>query len=463
MSDAVIGTDTPADLTTRLQIDPPKAPDPTISDTVSAAFRTENTVGSLLSSDVLSDDGKVDYSFDSLSAMPERHKAQAMQFVGLNNQEAVDRMSAQLDREQEDRQTLENGGFVAGASMVAAGILDPIVLPLLFVPGANAAAGGAKLGKAALSLGLAASAGSALSELALQNTQHLRTAEQSLINIGGAAVLGGVLGAGISKLSAKEVSDLSEKVGRELFTGEHQSVGAASVASTTIEDETLKGAAGLEKVLKAPLPSLRGAQSASLATRKAVSGLIDDPFYRVKNEAGKATDPSVELNIRMHDARVGASTEFTDQMFVKYRTGVAKDGLAPRLKIGLKDMVAGRDGKLSYKEFRTEIGKAMARGDQHTIPEVAQAAKFYREKVFDPLKKEAQELGLLSKDVEVVGADSYLTRIYNIEKINAQRNEFKAILKDWVASEVKAGNEAKLQAAIRQASDTGMSCLFIHI
>ena len=260
MSGVVIGTET-SELTTRLQIEPTEKPDASIGKIVGAAFRTENTAGSLIASDVLTDDGAVDYDFDSLDAMPERHQAHATKFVGLNNQEAVDRLSAQIDREQEDRELLDNGGFTAGASMVAAGILDPVVLPFLFVPGLHASVAGAKVGRAAITLGLSAAAGSGLSELALQNTQHLRTAEQSMINIVGAAVLGGVLGAGISKLSAKAVDDLSAKVGEELFSEGHRSAGAASVATTTMAEETLKGAAGLEKLLKAPLPSLRGSSS----------------------------------------------------------------------------------------------------------------------------------------------------------------------------------------------------------
>jgi len=61
----------------------------------------------------------------------------------------------------------------------------------------------------------------------------------------------------------------------------------------------------------------------------------------------------------------------------------------------------------------------MRRGDQHEIPEVAEAAKQTRSIVFDPLKQRAQALGLLPEDVQATGADSYLMRQYDTRKIRA--------------------------------------------
>ena len=65
----------------------------------------------------------------------------------------------------------------------------------------------------------------------------------------------------------------------------------------------------------------------------------------------------------------------------------------------------------------------------HDIPEVAEAARLYREQVFEPLKNDAIKLGLLPEDVvshaptkeEVKTAASYLMRQYNFEKIAARR------------------------------------------
>jgi hypothetical protein len=74
------------------------------------------------------------------------------------------------------------------------------------------------------------------------------------------------------------------------------------------------------------------------------------------------------------------------------------------------------------------VGKAARREDKHPIPEVQRAAEAYRRLVLTPLRDRAVELGLLPENVTVVGAASYLTRVYNRERIKQQRDVWSAIL-----------------------------------
>src|SRR5690606_14523743 len=55
--------------------------------------------------------------------------------------------------------------------------------------------------------------------------------------------------------------------------------------------------------------------------------------------------------------------------------------------------VTGGD-KLTFKQFKEEVGRAAFSGDAHAIPEVAEAAKVYRQ-IDDAMKRAAIEARLL--------------------------------------------------------------------
>jgi len=54
------------------------------------------------------------------------------------------------------------------------------------------------------------------------------------------------------------------------------------------------------------------------------------------------------------------------------------------------------DGKLTYLEFRRQVGIALRNGDEHAIPEVQQAAEIWRREIFKPALDEGMEHGLFS-------------------------------------------------------------------
>ena len=78
-----------------------------------------------------------------------------------------------------------------------------------------------------------------------------------------------------------------------------------------------------------------------------------------------------------------------------------------------------------------EVGRALRRGDDHEIPEVAAAAREMRARILDPLKDRAEALGLLPEDVEVETAQSYFTRVWEVEQIQARGPEFRRRLTDY--------------------------------
>jgi len=212
------------------------------------------------------------------------------------------------------------------------------------------------------------------------------------------------------------------------------SVGAAASRDTTLKQETLKGALGIENapVIRGQDPLLRAAHSPSVEVRRTMQDLAEHPLMFAKNAEGVASPVAVETRTKTWEANLYRALDGLDALFVRHRLGrEAKTG--DMMKIGLGDLLGRRPvGKLDATAFREEVGRAMRQGDVHAIPEVAEAARLMRREVFDPLKDRAIAEGLLPPDVTVDTALSYLTRVYDIPRIIARRPEFEGRLTGWL-------------------------------
>lgn len=240
----------------------------------------------------------------------------------------------------------------------------------------------------------------------------------------------------LSRLNKQDPSQLSlfdegaiPVSARQLEADTNPSVGAMSSAPTRAELK-LKSALGMVKVLAFSNPIMRSLTSRSLKTRRAAQELVRSNLTYEGNALGLKSPVAVETRIEAWDAPLADAITTLDQAFVQYRG--AQGGTAKRTMIGIQDTFS-KPEKMTYKQFREEVGKAMRRGDVHQVPEVQRAAETFRNKLFDPTKERAIALKLLPEDVNVdETALSYLTRVYNNQKIIARRNEFKAILQNWL-------------------------------
>lgn len=437
-------------------------------DVLSAAFTSENSVGSLLSRGVDPDAGirmpitpsrpqmaienKNDSDYEPLDDI-EGYEEHAMAFIG-SSPERVGWLKRSIDRQRQTRADLEDAGAGGYAAMFAADALDPLSW-IGFGTGKALLTGG-KLAAAAKTGG-AFAAGAAVTEAALHATQEERTQEETAFAIGAAGLFGGVVGPVAEIMSKSEISDLTSRMAKEVEgtpDANPRHASAAEVEQTTIEEESLVSAAGLEKTVGYS-PFGRVITSQSLAGRRIVQDLAESNYYLEKNKAGKPTGQAVETSIKAYHAMTGAASENLDSMFLKYRQSNGT-GITARVATQAKDMLGAgsKSGKLTYGQFKEEISKALREGDQHTIPEVAEAAKAYRKNVFDPIKKEAIEQGLLPEDVDVKFADSYLTRVYNFEKMKAQPQQFKQIVTDWFKSQKgELGDASEISARATEKSD----------
>jgi hypothetical protein len=186
-------------------------------------------------------------------------------------------------------------------------------------------------------------------------------------------------------------------------------------------------------LLKDQDPVLRTILSPSTEVRNIVQDLVETPLKYEKNYKGIPTALSVESVARQGKGLLGQAFEEADSLYAAMRLG---------------------GQTLNPAEWRQAISKALRRGDQHAIPEVAKAAQAFRRLLFDPFKKRAEAIGALPENVAIDTADSYLSRVYDREKIVARRPEFEQINYEWLAikNQMLESGQRRTDAQLRQVA-----------
>lgn len=443
----------PLPATETLRIGEVPQDEPAFLRAVGAAFRQENVIGSILSSERLRasmEDGfhDIDRSYNVFDDL-KGYEDHSERFENVFNRKAAAAMKAQIDRETRDRKILAASGWTGTALEMGASVLDPTIL----LPGGafvKTGRAGYAVGRSALSVGGAAALATGVQESGLQASQELRTPGESLTNIGGAAILGGILGAGASRImnasEAKQAAKVMDNARRNGFDAETdalhkelmeqfspQSAGAAATPRDTLDDLSIAGSAA-SKVAQATAqlnPLLRTLQSPSRTVRSVASQMMETPVYLRKNLTG-AGDTSAETAMR--EVTRGAVVQALEAQEAAYLS-VRKSGTV-----------------ITRKEFREEIGRAMRRNDESDIPGVSEAAKAWRSSVFDPLKRRAIEAGLLPADVSVDTAASYFSRMWNRPAIEANETQFRDIVRNWLDGQLSAAEVHDAQRTGRRVS-----------
>lgn len=426
---------------------PEPAADPTAHETFAAAFRTENIVGSWLASRGMPDPDAVEDGFNAIDYIADDsdYAPYAREFAGIRNRKAADALKLQITREQKDRATLEAAGGMGFVAAMAAGTLD---LPTLLPVGGGIVAAGRGVSRVAMGAAIGAGIDATVSETGLHLTQVTRTGEESVYNIGGSVILGGALGTAVGRyLTPREAGQISRKIERSeseydefdnafVATGGGQSAGAAARdrGPLTLKDEAI--------ISKLPIanrqdPMIRLQLSDYDTARETVRRLAETPLEYAENAQGVATEigGSVETRMKMWNAPLAQTVRGIDADYAAYFYGTPEVGsFKTAISPALSELQAWRGGqKLTKKQFLEEVGKAAFSNEQHAIPEVAAAAKRYRE-IDDAMKRAAIDAGLFPEDVAVAGDVSHLFRMYNREKIVAQRGDFARILHDYFVS-----------------------------
>jgi hypothetical protein len=422
--------------------------DPSIGETLAAAFRSDNMIGSYLASRGIQDPYRIEEGFNSVDYVKDDpdFSQYVERFAGVLNKPAADALKLKIKQEEADRRTRDAAGVFGIIASIGASALDA---PTVFSLGGGVVSAGARttLGMAAR-VGVGAGIDASVSEAGLQLTQQTRTGEETVFNVGGSVLLGGALGALVGRyLSNAEASALSRKIeGQNIAFAEAdmavfggggaQSAGAAAVnkGPTAIKDEAL-----IKKFwgVRSQDPLIRSQLSDFDEARTTARQLAETPLEYAANAQGVATEigGSVETRMKMWNAPLADTLQQIDTSYAKYFHNTPDpSGWQRRLAPMRSEMqrLTGGD-KLTFKQFKEEVGRAAFSGDAHAIPEVVEAAKIYRQ-IDDAMKRAAIEARLLPEDITVAGDVSHLFRMYNKDKISAYRSDFGRILNDYFVS-----------------------------
>lgn len=413
-------------------------PDPAFMDTLSAAFRQENIIGSYLSSArrTVDDFNAVDQNYNVFDDVrKDGMEKYAERFEEVYNPTAYQAVKSDIERENKDRQTLAASGWTGIGLSMGASVLD---LPTLLPGGALYRGGkiGYGLARSALAVGGAAALGAAVQEAGLQETQQTRPLSESIANVGGTAILGGLLGAAGAKFFSHQEwkrfgdtlkEELSSDVPNpdeitDIIVSRAQSAGASSVDNLKLDDLGVGGPKIAQAVAKATAaarinPGIQTMLSPSKSVREVYAKMVDNPIYSKMNMEGRSLGPDVENTVKMYER--GALGQWLGESRSLYKEA-RKNGFS-----GTKT------------EFYEAVAKAGRRNDYDPSSEfVTRGAQAARQKVFDPLLKRAQELKLLPEDVKPETAATYVTRYWNRERLVGEEGRFRKIATDYFRGEM---------------------------
>lgn len=396
-----------------------------------AAFRTENTLGSFIARESGLPDSVVNNeSFNPWDHISEEEKLDDV-FVGniitADNEIEIDAVRKQRDRERKDRKLLsESGadGFFAG---LAAGMIDPVN----FIPVGGTTyktyKTGASIMKSAAATAGVASGSQAAVESALHATQIERTYGESAVNVGFAAILGGTIGAvppairhlltKESEINFKDSMDPEPKLAageNPIFKkGDKKSVGAAAV------DEEIQVQGRIARAMTKALgfdPLSRSLTSDLQQTRQLAVELAENPLA-MESKSGNFSANPVESSAKIKDGMYYEALKGHDDAYKAYR----KEG-----------------GTLKRREFNEAVSKEL-RNPETADASIKGAAESWRGKLYEPLKKELIDNGLLPDDVEVTTAASYLNRVWNKEKVRSNLDSFVNVVATWLREQDGTG------------------------
>lgn len=345
-------------------------------------------------------------------------------FADSRSPEETAWLKQQIDDENEDRRVLSEAGGEGVLASIAAGVVDPVTVASMFIPGAQGGAVTRIASQAAIG-----AAATAASEIALNNQQITRTWGESAAHVAAGALMSGVFAAAGTALTpsvrtaaTREVADALDNMSIRSATDtaaaslpEGGSVGAARINEATLEDLTPATGGPVGKLARKAgsylTPFTRLMESPSKTSRRTALELAENNYTLQGNARGIETPVAAETRVRGWRREEAAVVVANKQAYGQYKA-------------------AG--GDLSFSQFREEVGNAMRSGDVHANPVVQEAAQAMRT-VVNRVKVAQQKLGLLPPDDELkaIGQESYFPRVYKVGKIANERDKFRDMLVDW--------------------------------
>ena len=150
-------------------------------------------------------------------------------------------------------------------------------------------------------------------------------------------------------------------------------------------------------------------QKLSLTAKRMMGDLLDTPLLKLKNTKAwgfNATGKSIETDMRMMRAKEIESHKLVKDQYLKYveRQQLETGASVPKTDLFMMFKNRGKDaqskGWLNQDQFAKEVTIARLNSFDHSIPEVAEAARITQKNVYEPLFKEANLLKIRELPVE---------------------------------------------------------------
>jgi len=355
------------------------------------------------------------------------------EFAYANNEQDKELIKARIDYHLQNQEVLMQSGLLGVGTSMVAGLLGPG--SLIPVGGTlNALIKGGSLlknaARGAFVLSSMSAGGELVDQAILQMGTDVRTWGESIQDITGATVLGGLLGAGIGMSTARSLN-LSNKL-EEIFKlppVNERMHGDTITAPSWQEAQVKLKREGLISKLPKLGPGTRTLSSELSSSRKASANLAETGIII----EGEKLNPAVETVIRSRMGQIGKRMEnvFLDE-FRNYVDRIGARGPVQSFNTFFRQ--GGR-----FDEFSEQLAFALRRGDASDIPEIEKAAAAWRREM-DAITQEALDLDLYGiKARKVTFAQEKLTKV---EKEVAKLEKQLEKLQDKTQAKTKRGRKA---------------------
>lgn len=440
----------------------PFAQGPTTGETIGAAFRQQNPIASAI--DAIH--GMPGMGFDpnhnprdTLRGTPHENDDFSI-YAGSPNEGYTRYLMARKEREDSDRQTLAASGNAGLVAQMAAGTLDP----LLFVPVFGEARGALKL--ATVGAGLAAT-----QEATLQASQVARPWQESAGNVASAAILSGVLGAALNHLSPAEqataTSALDEtrpKVGAPPRSTPELGSSLAGAAVTDTRELQPVSVLGLQNIpgFTKLSPGARIFFGDNPVTKRTAKDLVETAYRFEPDEQVAPFGAPLESIARvLKNSSMATTRDIIQSNWYDHYYGTQAPGVKGAL--GIEGIGAPSvAGKFSYRDFSSELYRALGNADVHEIPQVQTAAQQIRTSVINPLTEMGQKVEgpdgqpMLSDEMGPPrGAKSFVPLQPNRDAINANYAQTSEFFTDKLEQEyaIKAAIQERLAPLVARQKE----------
>ena len=379
-----------------------------------------------------------------------------------DNVAEIDAVRKTLKREREFRDIASRG---SGWAAFASEAFDPINY---VVPGGTlykTYKGGYSLLKGGAVTAATLGTATAVEEAGLRHQQIERSFGESAVNVSAATFLGGLFGvgaAGFRNYVEKRGLDYNKLIEQTEYAFNFQknatdgfnpvldkSMGAAMVQNDRIQAIDTAGPVKIKgKAARAFAkgmnrfggPLIRGITSDSDAMRKNMTKLAEN-FLAMETDQGRVlATQSVEGAIKNKEV-----------IFVQ-----AYEGHLSAQKQYLKELSLGKVGGFmrsgsAAKQFNEEVSKALDNGGQHPNKYVRESAKYWREKLYNPIVEQAKDVGLFEglTDDQLL---SYLNRKWDVQKLSTKEGsqKFLNVVRTWLVTKHsdKLGSSANIIARL---------------